>query len=191
MVEVHGDRPIPLLHPGALRVGPPSTYSMVHVMSEVIEESFAYRLEALGQIDRCDVACGSYGDKFHRWDDAGPFVEYEDHMKHISFYSAELDTQRLRADTAEAELIIANADKEAYAQNAIDLREQVELWKGRTTNLTHARSVAEQRIADLIELLRGAWKYADHDLNVVTVNRELAARIEAALNKKSEGESHE
>lgn len=54
-------------------------------------ESFAYKLEFLGKIDRCDVACGGYGDKFHRWVDDGPYVEYEDHLKHIDIYKAEVD----------------------------------------------------------------------------------------------------
>lgn len=146
---------------------------MVHVMSEITRYD----------VDGREWELLEFGD--------GDYVRHADHLIYLREMRMDRDVERLRADTAEAELIIANADKEAYAQNAIDLREQVELWKGRTTNLTHARSVAEQRIADLIELLRGAWKYADHDLNVVTVNRELAARIEAALNKKSEGESHE
>jgi hypothetical protein len=102
----------------------------------------------------------------------------------MAFYGAEvvlapshekaLDAQRLRADTAEAEL---RREKEFHAVNVSESERML--------------AAAEQRIADLIELLRGAWKYADHDLNVVTVNRELAARIEAALNQKSEGESHE
>ena len=54
-------------------------------------ETFEYQLEMLGAIDRCDVACGSYGDKFHRWDDAGPYVEYEDHVKHIELYKREIE----------------------------------------------------------------------------------------------------
>ncbi|WP_235437084.1 hypothetical protein [Pseudomonas trivialis] len=54
-------------------------------------ETFEYQLEMLGAIDRCDVACGSYGDKFHRWDDAGPYVEYEDHVKHIELYMQEVE----------------------------------------------------------------------------------------------------
>ncbi|KKK07882.1 hypothetical protein JZ00_31405, partial [Pseudomonas frederiksbergensis] len=57
-------------------------------------ESFEYRLEFLGSIDRCDVACGSYGDKFHQWNDTGPFVEYDDHVKHIEIYKNE--TTRLQ-----------------------------------------------------------------------------------------------
>lgn len=54
-------------------------------------ETFEYQLEMLGAIDRCDVACGSYGDKFHRWDDTGPYVEYEDHVKHIELYKLEVE----------------------------------------------------------------------------------------------------
>lgn len=54
-------------------------------------ETFEYQLDMLGSIDRCNVFCGSYGDKYHQWDDAGPYVEYEDHVKHIELYKREIE----------------------------------------------------------------------------------------------------
>lgn len=54
-------------------------------------ETFEYQLDMLGPIDRCNVSCGSYGDKYHQWHDAGPYVEYEDHVKHIELYKREVD----------------------------------------------------------------------------------------------------
>ena len=54
-------------------------------------ETFEYQLDMLGPIDRCNVSCGSYGDKYHQWDDAGPYVEYGDHVKHIELYKREVD----------------------------------------------------------------------------------------------------
>lgn len=119
-----------------------------------------------------------------------------------SAHKSALDAQRLRADTAEAELEVLrqqHAEQSCiFCNNSGELLSAVKTERSRgdaavgdANEAERKLAAAEQRIADLIELLRGAWKYADHDLNVVTVNRELAARIEAALNKKSEGESHE
>lgn len=54
-------------------------------------ETFEYQLDMLGSIDRCNVSCGGYGDKYHRWDDSGPYVEYEDHVKHIELYKREVE----------------------------------------------------------------------------------------------------
>lgn len=70
--------------------------ALVEPASDGVEESFEYRLACLGSIDRCDVACGMYGDKFHQWGDAGPYVEYEDHLKHIDIYKDEVT--RLQAE---------------------------------------------------------------------------------------------
>jgi hypothetical protein len=79
------------------------------------EESLEYRLACLGSIDRCDVACGSYGDKFQRWDDAGPYVEYDDHLRHIEFYTGEVErlhhnVTRLQAENAELQQRLTIAD---------------------------------------------------------------------------------
>lgn len=54
-------------------------------------ETFEYQLDMLGPIDRCNVSCGSYGDKYHQWNDAGPYVEYEDHVKHVELYKQEVE----------------------------------------------------------------------------------------------------
>lgn len=87
---------------------------------------------------------------------------------------SDYDAQRLRADTAEAEL-----EK---------LREQVELWRGRTTNLTHAQFAAEQRIAELLQICRDIQ---DDPRLWLMVRAELSGRISAALNPNPEAESHE
>jgi hypothetical protein len=79
------------------------------------EESLEYRLACLGSIDRCDVACGFYGDKFQRWDDAGPYVEHDDHLRHIEFYAVEVErlnfaVTRLQAENAALQQRLTIAD---------------------------------------------------------------------------------
>lgn len=120
---------------------------------------------------------------------------------------SDFDAQRLRADTAEAELKLirdalgidprhhvgkTTADgikdlADAYVragEKEHELRQEIRLWKDRTTNLTHKLAAAEQRIADLSQLLF----YASERLSKVRYVG-LHKRIRAALNQKSEGES--
>lgn len=57
--------------------------------------TFEDKLIWLGEICRLKVMCGSYGDKFERYNFDGPYVEYEDHLKHIHIRDEEI--KRLRA----------------------------------------------------------------------------------------------
>lgn len=151
MVEVHGDRPIPLHHPGALRVGPPSTYSMVHVMSEVKRYYFeGYEL--------CEVTDGS--ESVLDWVQAPDF-----------------DAQRLRADTAEAELRIERLRADAAVGDANDAERSL--------------AAAEQRNAQLIGLLRRAYDADLASRHCQPYNTtKLMDDIDAALNPNPEAESH-
>lgn len=130
-------------------------------------ESFAYKLEYLGKIDRCDVACGSYGDKFHRWDDAGPYVEYEDHLKHIDIYKAEVD--RLSAHLAPL-----HAEIERLKETVEDST-QIILQQGDSVNQLKARCDELHRMLGL------SWGSGD-------VSAEDCRKIDAALSKPAGSE---
>lgn len=52
--------------------------------------TFEDKLIWLGEIDRLEVKCGSYGDKFERWSNDGKYVEYDDHLKHIHIRDEEI-----------------------------------------------------------------------------------------------------
>ncbi len=89
---------------------------------------------------------------------SGPWVHFDDfdrtEMQRDGARNR-LDAERLRADTAVAEvaalreeLASANADKAAYAQNAIDLRTSL---RAVTLNLSRADDLISKRTADLLE----------------------------------------
>lgn len=164
-------------------------------MSEVIEESFEYRRDMLGPIDRCNVTCGSYGDKFHRWDDSGPYVEYEDHVKHISLYSAELDTQRLRADTAEAELEVLrqqHAEQSCiFCNNSGELLSAVKTERSRGDAAVGDANEAERRLAAAEQRIEKMAKVLTDIRQSCELSHLRDAQIDAALNSNPEAESHE
>lgn len=122
---------------------------------EVDTESFEYKLEYLGSIDRCDVACGHYGDKFHRWDDEGPYVEYEDHLKHIDLYEAEVE--RLTAHVAP---LLADIERLKAEINEPE-------WDAMVTKLENKNESLRARIAEL-EAAQGqpvAWRFKEYSDN--------------------------
>ena len=98
----------------------------------------------------------------------------------------QLDAQRLRVDTAEAE-------RDAWK----DMREQS---RARNAKLRKKLSAAEQRIAELVELLSKAKLAVDDvaencedqtDWASAKSMHALSERIDAALNPKPEAESHD
>jgi len=149
---------------------------MVHVMSEVKRYIVSWHMQGL----------------YLRHD--GDVVRFSDH-------SAALDAQRLRADTAEAELEVLKREVECRISNEV--------------NAVEALAAAEQRIAKMSELLKKFFEFVemapvssgvcccgsdtsqanhgDHmavdqwDRSVSLWGRE----IDAALNPNPEAESHE
>lgn len=118
-----------------------------------------------------DLDGGTYPAQMHGCNDK--FVKF-----------ADFDAQRLRADTAEAERVSANADKEAYAQNAIDLHtslDAVTLNLKRADNLISARTSENQQLRKLLE----------QTLAALSPTAKLSKSIRAALNPNPEAESHE
>ena len=105
----------------------------------------------------------------------GAFVKFE-----IVVSEADFDAQRLRADTAEAALVSANADKEAYAQNAIDLRKRAEAADTAEAELERAGMLIGE-LRELLNIVR--------DDTGEYYSENLQSRILAALNP--EVESHE
>lgn len=176
------DRPIPLLHPGALRVGPPSTYSMVHVMSEV-KPVHRYKAQTMF----------SFG---------GAKIEYFPHGPEVVL-ATEFDAQRLRADTAEAENRILRHSNASFLETVakacdllgIDL-DDAKHADGQPSDVlfSHAKgqaeklAAAEQRIADTVAKLELAADMLDNDERGNRFAKVLRLAI-AALNQKSEGES--
>lgn len=165
------NRRIPLLHPGALRVGPPSTYSMVHVMKMVIKR---YRF-----VDK----------------NGYPAQRVEDSVKDALYVAeADFDAQRLRADTAEADLralewkynnqaetIRQYQDKmKATDQCILDLKDSLE-------NLLDAYSRPDDRIC-CSGAGCGCMGATNHQ-QAEHYAKEAIAR--AALNPNPEAESHE
>lgn len=54
--------------------------------------SFEDKLIWLGEISRCNIACGHYGDQqWEVWCDDGKYVEYEDHENLIKVYQQEIN----------------------------------------------------------------------------------------------------
>lgn len=99
------------------------------------EETFSDRLSFLGTIDRCDVACGSYGDKFHRWDDAGPYVEYEDHVKHVDLYKQEIERLSAHLAPLQAEIERLTTDRDYCKRVAVHNKEVGDQLKARCDEL--------------------------------------------------------
>lgn len=160
---------------------------MVHVMSEV--KSLMFVFDRMPDQDGCTFieVENAEGQSIC----AGEWRNRDDGLVELVVPVNYDDAQRLRADTAEAELVSANSDKEAYAQNAIDLRKQVDLWKGRTTNLTHELAAAEQRIAELSADNQQLRKLLGQTLAALNPTAKLSKSILAALNPNPEAESDE
>lgn len=60
-------------------------------MIEDEDYTFEDKLIWLGQIDRCEIACGSYGDQqWEIWCKSGKYVEFEEHEKHLKVYKDEV-----------------------------------------------------------------------------------------------------
>ncbi|MDR6163530.1 hypothetical protein [Pseudomonas fluorescens] len=78
------------------------------------------------------------------------------------------DTQRLRADTAEADLAI---------------------WKTKACEAAERHVAAEQRIADLTSILASAVEWFDDGVGRSDAEFDILQEMRAALNQKSEGES--
>lgn len=87
---------------------------------------------------------------------------------------ADFDAQRLRADTAEAELAIIRPERNLYKASSEALEDQ---W-----------NAAERRIADGIAYVQRLVNCSKNQDSVATG---YLSDILAALNQKSEGESHE
>jgi hypothetical protein len=131
------------------------------------ERSCEYELKAVMQVDP-----------------AGYYVRHADHLVYLREMRMDRDVERLRADTAGAELVSANADKEAYAQNAIDLRTSLDattLNLKRADNLISVRTSENQQLRKLLE----------QTLEVLNPTAKLSKSIRAALNPNPEAESHE
>lgn len=117
------------------------------------------------------------------------------------------DAERLRAETAVAEaaalreeLASANADKAAYAQNAIDLRTSLDAVKlnlsraddlisTRTADLLACgtrRKAAEQRNSELVELLRRVPQTPDHLWHSSGLSADIAAALQPTESGASE-----
>lgn len=165
-----------------------ATYSRVHVMSSITIEALAVTREhedglriewllegGISALECPGVVLFASAEGNDMCDDDG---SCEVHL------ADDFDAQRLRADTAEAELVSANADKEAYAQNAIDLRsslDAVTLNLKRADNLISARTSENQQLRKLLE----------QTLAALNPTAKLSKSIRAALNPNPEAESHE
>lgn len=91
----------------------------------------------------------------------------------LCVYAEDFDAQRLRADTAEAELAIIRPERDLYKASSEALEDQ---W-----------NAAEKRIADGIAYVQ---KLVDCSKNQDSVATGYLSDILSALNQKSEGESH-
>ncbi|PYD05898.1 hypothetical protein DND90_21360 [Pseudomonas syringae pv. maculicola] len=172
-----------------------------------LEEDFSDRISFLGTIDRCDVACGSYGDKFHRWDDAGPYVEYEDHVKHVDLYKEEIERLSARLAPLQVELtrMSAQFDELAAAVGftkdrceqagdspldcANQLQAEIERLKDNVREVTTYRDNAIKKIERLRNELTGTEKER-YQLKALLVlaNAALEGRIDAVLSKPAGSE---
>lgn len=143
---------------------PPSTYSMVHVMSEVKRYD--------------EYECG-----VHEVPEFGEYVKASD-----------FDAQRLRADTAEA-LSVTNLmidvvpgsdgmGHEVYAKSVAEVGLLISNLYLDAETAGERLAAAEQRIAELLVMLRQAW-VDDH------VSAADCRKIDAALNPNPEAENHE
>jgi uncharacterized protein YhaN len=136
---------------------------MVHVMSEV-KRFKASDLHVACCGDTIVVNAEDYDARDHA------AAVYFDSWKRTE---QELDAQRLRADTAEAELAIIRPERDLYKASSEALEDQ---W-----------NAAEKRIADGIAYVQ---KLVDCSKNQDSVATGYLSDILSALNQKSEGVSH-
>jgi conjugal transfer/entry exclusion protein len=146
---------------------------MVHVMSEVQLWRYTYD----------GMAYAAPSNTQSRWVSLHDFKKME----------SQLDAQRLRADTAEAERDDALALAGAW-------KEQERLRGIQAINASSELAAAEQRIAEMVELLNLADHYLQADSFSSTgdviehtqeMRDEFRKKIAAALNPKPEAGSHE
>lgn len=61
-------------------------------MTDETEYSLEDKLKWHGDINRYNIACGSYGDtQWEVWDDNGKHVEYEEHLTIVKIYQDEIN----------------------------------------------------------------------------------------------------
>lgn len=131
---------------------------MVHVMSEITR----YDVPGGGDVEKCNN---------------GDYVRHADHLIYLREMRMDRDVERLRADTAEADL----ARTHATFVNATKVEN--EKWSVKL-------AAAEQRIAGTVAKLQLAVDMLDDDERGNRFAQVLRLAI-AALNPNPEAESHE
>lgn len=113
-----------------------TNYELLKAENERLKEVTNFSEAVACVFDNLKFAAANTGSK--EWDD-----QLEDLAEDVIEYSPEYKKQWKDIGKLSADLRSANADKEAYAQNAIDLRNRLTL--------------SEQKIAEMILLLRMAY----------------------------------
>lgn len=129
---------------------------------------------------------------------AGDLHEGESVVKQACFDSVAFDMRQAAAerDAALAREVALREELETEKRANYNARvalkassETCELWKGRTTNLTHTNAALQQRLTVAEQLLRETSDYLDGSTrNAVWCDSILHKKMKAALKPAAEGE---